>query len=106
MIASATPGANTDANGTPIPTWTPPPNDPASRVHHYRLFRPIGEGDVNYVARTYPYGSTAGGLQIHLGVDLENPTGTNIIAAADGVVSTRVLIRVHNLVLQPRITAI
>ncbi len=87
VIASATPGANTDANGTPIPTWTPPPNDPASQIaDHYHLFRPIGEGDVNYVARTYPYGSTAGGLQIHLGVDLENPTGTNIIAAADGVV--------------------
>lgn len=86
-IASATPGANVDANGTPIPTWTPPPPDPASQIaDHYHLYRPIGQGDVNYVARTYPYGSTAGGLQIHLGVDLENPTGTNIIAAADGVV--------------------
>ena len=87
VIASATPGANTDANGTPIPTWTPPPVDPASQLaDHYHFFRPIGDGDVNYVARTYPYGSTAGGLQIHLGVDLENPTGTNIIAAAAGVV--------------------
>ncbi len=86
-IASATPGANTDANGTPIPTWTPPAVDPSSQLaDHYHLYRPIGDGDVNYVARTYPYGSTAGGLQIHLGVDMENPTGTNVIAAADGVV--------------------
>ncbi|MBI1282294.1 MAG: peptidoglycan DD-metalloendopeptidase family protein [Anaerolineaceae bacterium] len=86
-ISSATPGANVDANGTPIPTWTPPPADPSTQLaDHYHFYRPIGEGDVNYVARTYPYGSTAGGLQIHLGVDLENPTGTNIIAAADGVV--------------------
>jgi murein DD-endopeptidase MepM/ murein hydrolase activator NlpD len=53
---------------------------------HYHFSRPIGVGGVTYVARTYPYGSTAGGLQIHLGVDLENPSGTPILAAADGVV--------------------
>lgn len=86
-IASATPGANVDASGTPLPTWTPPPVDPSTQLtDHYHFYRPIGDNDVNYVARTYPYGSTEGGKQIHLGVDLENPTGTNIIAAADGVV--------------------
>lgn len=87
VIASATPGAAVDANGTPIPTWTPPPNDPSSEIaDHYHLFRPIGESGVNYVARTYPYGSNAGGLQTHLGVDLENPSGTVVLAAADGII--------------------
>jgi murein DD-endopeptidase MepM/ murein hydrolase activator NlpD len=87
-IASATPTdpAN-DPNNTPVPTWTPPPADPSAQIaDHYHFSRPIGEGGVTYVARTYPYGSTAGGLQIHLGVDLENPSGTPVLAAADGVV--------------------
>lgn len=87
IIASATPGAAVDENGTPIPSWTPPPLDPASEIaDHYHFSRPIGDEDVNYVARTYPYGSTAGGLQTHLGVDMENPSGTDVIAAGDGVV--------------------
>lgn len=84
--ATATDPAS-DPNNTPVPTWTPPPADTAVEIaDHYRLSRPIGEGGVNYVARTYPYGSNAGGLQVHLGVDLENPGGTPILAAADGVV--------------------
>lgn len=87
-IPSATPTdpAN-DPNNTPPPTWTPPPDDPLVQLEdHYRLRRPISDSGVNYVARTYPYGSNAGGLRIHLGVDMENPSGTPIIAAADGVV--------------------
>ena len=88
-IASATPtNPADDPNNTPAPTWTPPPPDPASQIaDHYRFRRPIADGGVNWVARTYPYGSTAGGsLQVHHGVDMENPRGTPIIAAADGVV--------------------
>jgi murein DD-endopeptidase MepM/ murein hydrolase activator NlpD len=54
---------------------------------HYRFRRPISDSGVNYVARTYPYGGTAGGsLQVHHGVDMENPRGTPIFAAADGTV--------------------
>ncbi len=86
-IASATPGAGVDENGTPIPTWTAPPPEPASEIaDHYHFYRPVGDNAVNYVARTYPYGSNAGGLQTHLGVDLENPSGTTILAVGDGVV--------------------
>jgi murein DD-endopeptidase MepM/ murein hydrolase activator NlpD len=87
-IASATPtNPANDPNNTPIPTWTPPPADPSVQLaDHYHFSRPIGEGGITYVDRNYPYGSTAGGLQIHLGVDLENPSGTPILAAADGVV--------------------
>jgi murein DD-endopeptidase MepM/ murein hydrolase activator NlpD len=88
-IASATPtDPSNDPNYTPPPTWTPPPADPATQLDdHYHFRRPIADGGVNYVARTYPYGGTAGGgLQVHHGVDMENPRGTPIIAAADGVV--------------------
>lgn len=87
-IASPTPGQSTDPNATLPPTWTPPPADPAAQLSdHYRLRRPIADGAANWVARTYPYGGTSGGaLQIHLGVDMVNPRGTPILAAADGVI--------------------
>ncbi len=49
--------------------------------------RPISDNGANYVARSYPYGGTSGGaLQVHLGVDMQNPSGTPILAAADGVI--------------------
>jgi murein DD-endopeptidase MepM/ murein hydrolase activator NlpD len=75
-------------SGTPLPTWTPPPDDPATRIDdHYAFSRPIPDHAVTYAARNYPYGSTnAGQLQVHHGIDLANPTGTRIIAVADGVV--------------------
>ncbi len=85
---SPTPGSDVDANGTPLPTWTPPPPDPAVQIaDHYHFQRPISDGNVNYADRTYPYGGTSGGkLQVHHGVDLVNPQGTSILAAGDGVV--------------------
>jgi murein DD-endopeptidase MepM/ murein hydrolase activator NlpD len=85
-IASATPSGA--ASGTLAPTWTPPPPDPASQIaDHFYLRRPIADGGVNWVDRTYPYGGTSGGrLQVHHGVEFVNPRGTPILAAADGVV--------------------
>jgi len=88
-IASATPtDPADDPNNTPIPTWTPPPADASVQIpDHYIFRRPISDDGRNYVARTYPYGNTSGGrLQVHLGVDMENPSGTPILAAGDGVV--------------------
>jgi murein DD-endopeptidase MepM/ murein hydrolase activator NlpD len=69
-------------------TWTPPPPDPSSQIaDHYYMERPLGNDVVNYLAWTYPYGNTAGGrLQVHHGADFVNPTGTPVLAAADGVV--------------------
>ena len=60
--------------------------DPAVQIaDHYHFRRPISDSGVNYVARTYPYGGTSGGsLQVHHGVDMENPRGTPILAAAAG----------------------
>jgi murein DD-endopeptidase MepM/ murein hydrolase activator NlpD len=85
---SPTPGSDVDANGTPVPTWTPPPLDPAVQIaDHYHFQRPISDQNVNYADRTYPYGGTSGGaLQVHHGVDLVNPNGTLIMAAGDGTV--------------------
>jgi murein DD-endopeptidase MepM/ murein hydrolase activator NlpD len=87
-INSPTPLTTIDPSGTPLPTWTPPPPDPASQIaDHYRLFRPIGQNNVNYADRTYPYGGNSGGaLQVHHGIDLANGVGTPILAAGDGVV--------------------
>jgi murein DD-endopeptidase MepM/ murein hydrolase activator NlpD len=88
-IASPTPtNPADDPNNTPVPTWTPPPADPASQIaDHYHFRRPISDEGINYVDRTYPYGNTSGGrLQVHHGVDMPNPRGTPILAAADGVV--------------------
>lgn len=74
--------------GSPLPTWTPPPPDPAVQINdHYRLRRPIAEAGVNWIDRTYPYGGTSGGrYPVHLGVEFVNPRGTPILAAADGTV--------------------
>ncbi|MFN8377042.1 MAG: peptidoglycan DD-metalloendopeptidase family protein [Anaerolineae bacterium] len=83
---SATPTASiTPTRG---PTATPPAAGSSPTLQdHYYMARPLSDNAINYAARTYPYGSTAGGrLQVHLGQDMENPTGTPILAAADGVV--------------------
>jgi murein DD-endopeptidase MepM/ murein hydrolase activator NlpD len=71
-----------------VPTWTPPPDNPASRIDdHYQLTRPIADGLTNWVDRTYPYGNTSGGrLQIHHGVEFVNPRGTGILSAGTGTV--------------------
>lgn len=70
------------------PTWTPPPDDPSVQVvDHYHLRRPIADGGINWVDRTYPYGGTSGGrLQVHHGVEFVNPRGTPVLAAGDGTV--------------------
>lgn len=85
-LASNTPTATLTA--TRGPTATPPAAGSSPTLEdHYYLARPLSDNAINYSARTYPYGGTAGGrLQVHLGQDLENPTGTPVLAAADGVV--------------------
>ncbi|NPV65688.1 MAG: peptidoglycan DD-metalloendopeptidase family protein [Anaerolineae bacterium] len=70
------------------PTWTPPPLDPALTIpDHYWMARPIPADFTTWVSRNYPYGSTNGGrLQTHHGVDIQNGTGTPVIAVQDGTV--------------------
>ncbi|MBZ0295923.1 MAG: peptidoglycan DD-metalloendopeptidase family protein [Anaerolineae bacterium] len=88
-IASATPtDPSSDPNYTPPPTWTPPPIESQVTINdHYHLRRPIADGGVNWVDRTYPYGGTSGRrLAVHHGVEFVNPRGTPILAAGDGTV--------------------
>jgi hypothetical protein len=54
---------------------------------HFVLRRPIFPPANELVDRTYPYASTANGTRDpHHGVEFENPSGTPVHAAADGVV--------------------
>ncbi|MFZ4826258.1 MAG: M23 family metallopeptidase [Phototrophicaceae bacterium] len=71
-----------------LPSWTPPAMDTTVLLSdHFRLRRPIPLGNNLNVDRNYPYGSTAGGrYAVHHGVEFQNPTGTDVIASADGVV--------------------
>ena len=71
-----------------VPTWTPPPPDVSAQlVDHYVFGRPIPANHVGSAARAYPYGGTENGrLQVHHGIDLVNPIGVSILAAADGTV--------------------
>ena len=88
-IASATPtDPADDPNNTPVPTWTPPPADPASQVADHLWFRrPVGDHATNWIDRNYPYGTTSGGrFQVHHGVEFVNPRGTLLLAAGDGTI--------------------
>lgn len=54
---------------------------------HAWLQRPIAETDNPYIDPTYPYAATMGGrFQEHQGVEFNNAAGTEVLAAADGVV--------------------
>ena len=77
-----------DGSYTPPPTWTPPPANPAAQIaDHYAFSRPISDVATNWISRTYPYGGTSGGrLQVHHGVDMQNPVGIPVRAVADGTV--------------------
>ncbi len=79
--------ATETASLTPQPTFTPPSLPLTSPDEHYWLRRPIPEGGTVWTDKTYPYGSTRGGtLRPHHGVEFYVPTGTEIIAAASGIV--------------------
>src|SRR5512140_2312645 len=59
----------------------------AAVATHYQLGRPIPRTGIVQPARGYPYGATGRDeLLLHHGVDLLNPSGTWVIAAADGTV--------------------
>ena len=78
---------------SPIPTNTPRVSPTPTPIpgDHFFLSRPFAydpDGIIkDFPARGYAYGSTAANsLQVHHGIDIENPTGTWIRAVGDGVV--------------------
>lgn len=71
----------------PSETAVPPTPDQTLPQEHYWLSRPIPAGWVDYLDRTYPYGSTAGGKYApHTGGDFWNPVSTPVIAVANATV--------------------
>lgn len=89
-----TSGPTITPRATAAPSATPPrtpcaDNACAVDAQHFWLDRPIqrDEAYVDYVDRSYPYGSTQNGLrQPHHGVEFFNRSGTPIIAAGAGTV--------------------
>jgi murein DD-endopeptidase MepM/ murein hydrolase activator NlpD len=80
MLGSGTPESQA--------TYVASPGPAAYPEDHFWLSTPVGEGAVGIVPdRFYPYGSTGQGrYQVHHGVEYANPTGTPVLAAAEGTV--------------------
>jgi murein DD-endopeptidase MepM/ murein hydrolase activator NlpD len=73
---------------TPIVPGGPWPTPDASLASdHYWLGRPTGPGTAQWASPFYPYASTGQGQYLlHHGADIGNPTGTPLLAPADGLV--------------------
>jgi murein DD-endopeptidase MepM/ murein hydrolase activator NlpD len=90
-LQTPAPGRTPSDNGSPPDGWNPPPLEVPIARHpydHYWLIRPVGSNYNNFGLPHYPYGSNgpANDLRIHHGVDLANPIGIKIYAAAPGTV--------------------
>jgi murein DD-endopeptidase MepM/ murein hydrolase activator NlpD len=94
--STASPTSTPTSTLTPVPTIpptaTPIPCDLASAEYcveqaYFVFQRPVAPPGIDSVDRGYPYGSTEGGTrEPHHGVEFHNPSGTPILAAADGSV--------------------
>jgi murein DD-endopeptidase MepM/ murein hydrolase activator NlpD len=93
--ATSTPTATptlTSATPTVEPTPTIPSCDAPLKEglgggDHYWLERPLGPEHNQQPSRFYPYASTGDGQYLlHHGVDIQNETGTPVLAVADGKV--------------------
>jgi len=70
---------------TPGEPWPTP--DIAQASEHFWLGRPTRPNTTQWASPFYPYGSTGQGqYMLHHGVDIGNPTGTPLLAPADGIV--------------------
>lgn len=93
VLAIASSSASTPLPTLPSPSPTEVTCDPITAEFcvggeaNLILQRPIAPSGGDSVDRTYPYASTAGGTrEPHHGVEFPNPSGTPVLAAADGTV--------------------
>lgn len=74
----------------PVSLWRPPQYDvpfALSPFDHFFFSRPIGSEDINWPLADYRYGGIFFSTDIiHTGIDLPNPRGTPVLAAASGEV--------------------
>lgn len=74
----------------PVSLWRPPQYEvpfAMSPFDHFFFTRPIGSEDINWPLADYRYGGIFFGTEIiHTGIDLPNPKGTPVLAAASGKV--------------------
>lgn len=88
--ATRPPAANEPPTDTPTlaPTFTPPPPPPTLAGEHLLWGRPVPGSGPTWTDKTYPYGSTRGGmLRPHHGVEFVVPVGTPVLAVAAGTVA-------------------
>lgn len=74
----------------PVSLWRPPQYEVPFALglfDHFFFNRPIGSEDINWPLADYRYGGIFFGTDIiHTGIDLPNPKGTPVLAAASGKV--------------------
>lgn len=87
-VPTAGPTITPDVEEAAPTPGTPCPNQAcAALAEHFWLARPVPMESYIYPDRTYAYGSTQQGLrEPHHGVEFVNRTGTEVLAAAPGVV--------------------
>lgn len=82
-------GQSSPGNDTLLDGWNPPPLEVPIARHpydHYWLIRPVGSNHNNFGLPNYAYGTDGPGndLRIHHGIDIANPIGVEVYAAASG----------------------
>lgn len=90
-VTGPSPAAPDAATSSPTPTapptFTPPPPPPPVAGEKLWLPRPVPSSGATWTDKTYPYGSTRGGLlRPHTGVEFGVPAGTPVLATAAGTV--------------------